>query len=170
MIGDLLDPEAIGIDAAFAALFLALLAPYLRSRRALATALVAGAITFALLPFAPPGVPIVAASARVPDRSAQMTWLVIAVVGAVTILFKASGPVLLGGRKLPPRALALVEVLAPAMLAALVVTQTVGGDQEIVLDERLVGVAAGAVAIRLHAPLIVVMVVAAAVAGLIRLI
>lgn len=99
-----------------------------------------------------------------------MTWLVIAVVGAVTILFKASGPVLLGGRKLPPRALALVEVLAPAMLAALVVTQTVGGYQEIVLDERLVGVAAGAVAIRLHAPLIVVMVVAAAVAGLIRLI
>jgi branched-subunit amino acid transport protein len=98
-----------------------------------------------------------------------MTWLVIAVVGAVTILFKASGPVLLGGRKLPPRALALVEVLAPAMLAALVVTQTVGGDQEIVLDERLVGVAAGAMAIRLRAPLIVVMVVAAAVAALFRL-
>ena len=63
VIGDLLDPEAIGLDAAFAALFLALLAPYLRSRRALATALVAGTITFVLLPFAPPGVPIVAASA-----------------------------------------------------------------------------------------------------------
>jgi 4-azaleucine resistance transporter AzlC len=62
VIGDLLDPEAIGLDAAFAALFLALLAPYLRSRRALATALVAGAITLVLLPFAPPGVPIVAAS------------------------------------------------------------------------------------------------------------
>ena len=98
-----------------------------------------------------------------------MTWLVIAVVGAVTILFKASGPLLLGGRELPPRALALVEVLAPAMLAALVVTQTIGGDREIVFDERLVGVAAGAVAIRLRAPLIVVMVVAAAVAALIRL-
>jgi predicted branched-subunit amino acid permease len=62
VIGDLLDPEAIGLDAAFPALFLALLAPYLRSRRALATALVAGAITLVLLPFAPPGVPIVAAS------------------------------------------------------------------------------------------------------------
>jgi branched chain amino acid efflux pump len=98
-----------------------------------------------------------------------MTWLVIAVVGAVTILFKASGPLLLGGRELPPRALALVEVLAPAMLAALVVTQTVGGDREIVIDERLLGVAAGAVAVRLRAPLIVVMVVAAAVAALIRL-
>jgi branched-subunit amino acid transport protein len=98
-----------------------------------------------------------------------VTWVVIAVVGAVTILFKASGPVLLGGRELPPRALALVEVLAPAMLAALVVTQTVGGDQEIVFDERLAGVAAGAVAVSLRAPLIVVMVVAAAVAALIRL-
>ncbi len=62
VVGDLFDPEAIGLDAAFAALFLALLAPYLRSRRALATALAAAAITLVLLPFAPPGVPIVAAS------------------------------------------------------------------------------------------------------------
>jgi 4-azaleucine resistance transporter AzlC len=62
VIGDLLDPEAIGLDAAFPALFLALLAPYVRSRRALATALVAGTITLALLPFTPPGIPIVAAS------------------------------------------------------------------------------------------------------------
>lgn len=62
IVGDLLDPEAIGLDAAFPALFLALLAPYLRSRRALITALVAGTITLGLLPFAPAGVPIVAAS------------------------------------------------------------------------------------------------------------
>jgi len=62
VVGDLLDPEAIGLDAAFPALFLALLAPYLRTRHALATALVAGAITLMLLPFAPPGVPIVAAA------------------------------------------------------------------------------------------------------------
>ena len=98
-----------------------------------------------------------------------MTWLVIAVVGAVTIAFKASGPVLLGRRELPPRALALVEVLAPAMLAALVVTQTVGGDRVIVLDERLAGVVAGGVAIRMGAPLVAVMTVAAATAALIRL-
>jgi branched chain amino acid efflux pump len=98
-----------------------------------------------------------------------MTWLVVAVVGAVTVAFKASGPVLLGRRRLPARAAALVDVLAPAMLAALVVTQTVGGDGEIVVDERLAGVAAGAVALRLRAPLLVVMVVAAATAGLIRL-
>ena len=62
VIGDLLDPEAIGLDAAFPALFLALLAPYLRSRRAVMTAVAAAVITLVLLPVAPPGVPIVAAS------------------------------------------------------------------------------------------------------------
>jgi 4-azaleucine resistance transporter AzlC len=62
IVGDLFDPEAIGLDAAFPALFLALLAPYLRRRRALVTAVVAAAITLVLLPFTPPGVPIVAAS------------------------------------------------------------------------------------------------------------
>ena len=60
--GNLFDPTAIGLDAAFAALFLALLVPYLVSRRAVTAALVAGAITFVLIPVAPPGVPIVAAS------------------------------------------------------------------------------------------------------------
>ena len=98
-----------------------------------------------------------------------MTWIVIAAVGLATVLFKASGPVLLGQKQLPPRVTSVVEVLAPAMLAALVVTQTVGGDRELVLDERLAGVAAGAAAVALRAPLVVVMAVAAAVAALLRL-
>ena len=98
-----------------------------------------------------------------------MSWLVIAVVGAVTIAFKASGPVLLGKRELPARVASVVEVLAPAMLAALVVTQTVGGDREVVIDERLAGVVAGGIAVWLRAPLLVVMVVAAVTAALIRL-
>jgi branched-subunit amino acid transport protein len=98
-----------------------------------------------------------------------MSWLVIAVVGTVTIAFKAAGPVLLGKRELPPRVASVVDVLAPAMLAALVVTQTVGGDREIVIDARLAGVAAGGVAVWLRAPLLVVMLVAAVTAALIRL-
>jgi branched-subunit amino acid transport protein len=98
-----------------------------------------------------------------------VSWLVIAVVGAVTIAFKASGPVLLGKRELPARVASVVEVLAPAMLAALVVTQTVGGDRELVIDERLAGVVAGGIAVWLRAPLLVVMAVAAVTAALIRL-
>jgi len=57
------DPRDYGLDAAFAALFLALLVPYLRTRRALGAALAAAAVTLTLLPVAPAGVPIVAASA-----------------------------------------------------------------------------------------------------------
>jgi 4-azaleucine resistance transporter AzlC len=64
LVGGVLDdPNAIGLDAAFAALFLALAVPYLRSRRGLQAAAVAAVITLALTPFAPAGVPIVAASA-----------------------------------------------------------------------------------------------------------
>jgi uncharacterized membrane protein len=99
-----------------------------------------------------------------------VTWLVIAAVGLATMLSKAAGPVLLGQRSLPPRLAALVEVLAPAMLAALVVTQAFGGDRELVFDERLAGIAAGAIAVALRAPLLVVMTVAAATAALVRLV
>ena len=89
-------------------------------------------------------------------------WLAIVVVGAATILLKATGPVLLGGRDLPPHVNALVVLLAPAVLAALVVTQVVGGDRELVFDARLVGLGAAVVAIALRAPLLVVVIVAAA--------
>lgn len=57
------DPKAIGLDAAFPALFLALLVPYLRDRRAVGAALASGAIAVSLTPFVPAGVPIVAAAA-----------------------------------------------------------------------------------------------------------
>lgn len=61
--GVLGDPEALGLDAAFPALFLALLVPQVRSRRALASALLGASIALALVPLTPPGIPIVAASA-----------------------------------------------------------------------------------------------------------
>ncbi len=57
------DPTALGLDAAFPALFLALLWPQLRPRRAVATAVLGATIAIVLTPLAPPGVPIVAASA-----------------------------------------------------------------------------------------------------------
>ncbi len=57
------DPARLGLDAAFPALFLALLVPQLRSRSARQAALLGAAIALALTPFTPAGVPIVAASA-----------------------------------------------------------------------------------------------------------
>ena len=96
-------------------------------------------------------------------------WLVVLVVGAATVAFKATGPVLLGGRTLPPAIAEVVALLGPVLLAALVVTQAVGGDDELVFDARLAGVGAGAVAIAARAPLPAVVVVAAAATALARL-
>jgi hypothetical protein len=98
------------------------------------------------------------------------TWIVVGVVGAATIALKSVGPVLLGGKPLPKHLTGVVALLAPALLAALVVTQAVGGDEEIVLDARLVGLGAAAVAILLRAPLLVVVVAAAASTALVRLV
>jgi 4-azaleucine resistance transporter AzlC len=64
LVGGILDdPNALGLDAAFAALFLALARPYLKGRTALTAAALAALITVALIPVAPAGVPLVAAAA-----------------------------------------------------------------------------------------------------------
>jgi branched-subunit amino acid transport protein len=97
-------------------------------------------------------------------------WLVVAVVGAATVALKASGPVLLGGRELPPRALGVVELLAPAVLAALVSVQIFGGDRELVIDSRLAGLLAAVAALLLRAPIIVVVLAAALATALARLV
>jgi 4-azaleucine resistance transporter AzlC len=59
----LADPATLGLDAAFPALFLALLAPLLNSRTATAAALLGAGIAIALTPITPAGVPIIAATA-----------------------------------------------------------------------------------------------------------
>ena len=95
-------------------------------------------------------------------------WIVIAFVGAATIALKAVGPVILGGRQLPEGLNSVLFLLAPALLGALVVTQAVGGDRQIVLDDRLAGIGAAVLAIALRLPLIAVVVIAAAVTAAVR--
>ena len=96
-------------------------------------------------------------------------WAIVLAVGIGTIAIKAAGPVLLGGRPLPGRVREVVVLLAPALLAALVATNTVASDQRLVLDARLIGVAVAAAAIAMRAPVLVVVILAAAVAAVARL-
>ena len=49
-------------------------------------------------------------------------WLTIAAVAVASAAIKAAGPVLIGGRPLPALAGRVIALLAPALLAALVVT------------------------------------------------
>jgi hypothetical protein len=95
-------------------------------------------------------------------------WGVVAAIGIGTMALKAAGPVLLGGRPLPPRVQAVVALLAPALLAALVTTATLGSGQQLVADARLIGVAVAVAALLLRAPILVVVVLAAAGAAIAR--
>ncbi|MBJ7329997.1 MAG: AzlD domain-containing protein [Solirubrobacteraceae bacterium] len=72
------------------------------------------------------------------------TTVVIVIVGltVTTAAIKAIGPIASGGRELPPWALDIVALLAPALLAALVVTQIFADGKTLAVGEETVGVAA----------------------------
>ena len=95
-------------------------------------------------------------------------WITIAVLAVATALIKASGPVVFGGRSLPDPALRVISLLASALLAALVVTQTFTEHEELVFDARAAGVAAAGGAIALRQSLVVTMVCAAVVTAAVR--
>jgi branched-subunit amino acid transport protein len=96
-------------------------------------------------------------------------WLTVLAVGAGTVVIKAAGPVVLGGRPLPRRVAEIVALLAPALLAALVATTTLGTGQQLTLDARVIGLVAAALALWLRAPVLIVVLVAAAAAAVARL-
>jgi branched-subunit amino acid transport protein len=95
-------------------------------------------------------------------------WVVVVVTGVLTLALKAAGPVLLGGKPLPARLTDVVTLVGPALLAALVAIGTFATGRSLVVDERVLGVGAAAIAIRLKAPVLLVVIVAAAVTGIAR--
>jgi uncharacterized membrane protein len=96
-------------------------------------------------------------------------WVTIAVLASGTAVLKLAGPLALGGRELSPGALNVVELLASALLAALVVVETFGKGRSLTLDARVLGAAFAAVALTRRAPMIVVVLGAAAVTAIARL-
>jgi uncharacterized membrane protein len=95
-------------------------------------------------------------------------WITIVAVALASAAIKAAGPVLVGGRELPPRTVGVIALLAPALLSALAITETFGEDRHLVLDERAIGVAVGAIALALRAPVLVAVALAAATTALVR--
>ena len=96
-------------------------------------------------------------------------WLLIAALALATAALKLAGPLALGGRPLPERMLNVVALLASALLAALVVVETFGKGRSLVLDARVLGAAFAVLAVWRRAPMIVVVVGAAAVTAIARL-
>jgi hypothetical protein len=97
------------------------------------------------------------------------TWLVIGLLAVGTIAIKGAGPLVLGSRPLPPRALRVVALIAPAVISALVIYETFADQPDgIVVDARVAGLAAAGLALLARLPMIVVIVVAAVVTAGVR--
>lgn len=88
-------------------------------------------------------------------------WITIAGLTAATVAIKAAGPLLVGDRELPAGAYAVISLLAPALLTALILTDTFAREQDLTVDARAAGLACAGVAVALRAPLLLTVLVAA---------
>ena len=89
-------------------------------------------------------------------------WLTVAALFVATFIMKAVGPVTFGGRRLSGRAASVIGLVAPTLLASLVVYETCSASGPgIEIDERVAGLAAAGVALALRRSMLVVVTVAA---------
>lgn len=96
-------------------------------------------------------------------------WATIAGCAVVTAIIKGAGPVAFGGRDLPARFAGVVVLLAPALLAALIVTSALADGRDWHVGEDTAGVAVAGVALWRGASVIAGVLVAATVTAGLRL-
>ena len=95
-------------------------------------------------------------------------WLLIAGCVATTALIKGIGPVMLGGRELPPVFLGVIACMAPALLTALVVTSVFAEGHSFHVGAEAAGVAAGGVLLWRGRSVVLAVLVAMAVTAALR--
>jgi Branched-chain amino acid transport protein (AzlD) len=95
-------------------------------------------------------------------------WITIAALALGTFAAKLVGPLTVGDRVPEGRGLDVTRLVAPAILAGLVVYETFTADDGFALDARVAGLAAAAAALWARLPAIVVVVLAAAATALTR--
>ena len=99
---------------------------------------------------------------------ATMTWTLVLVLSAIAYACKVTGLVIIGGRELPEVADRCLSLIPAALVSALIVNSTIGGDDGIVVDARAVGVVAAILVATKRAPLVVVIATGAAVTAVVR--
>jgi branched-subunit amino acid transport protein len=90
------------------------------------------------------------------------------VLGIGAYVFKVTGLVVIGARRMPPVAERCLALIPAALLSALIVKDTFSIGQDLVLDARAAGVAVAALAAWRRMPIVVVILVGAAVTALVR--
>jgi branched-subunit amino acid transport protein len=98
-------------------------------------------------------------------------WVTIVVLIVTTVAFRAAGPAAVGGRDLPTAVLRVIALLAPALLAALIMTETFSvNGRSLVLDARAAGLAVAAAVLLTTESLVGAVLGAAGATALVRLI
>ncbi|NBP49995.1 MAG: AzlD domain-containing protein [Actinobacteria bacterium] len=97
-----------------------------------------------------------------------MSWWLVAWLSLGAYAFKVLGFVVVGGRRLPEPVTRCLLLIPAALLAALVVKDAATTGQQLVLDERMVGLGVAAVAAWRRLPLIAVVVLAAGATAALR--
>lgn len=97
-----------------------------------------------------------------------MSWTLLLALCGVSYGLKAVGPLLAGGRELGPQARQALDLVAVPLLGALIVVQTLGDGHGPVIDARVPALAVAGILVLRRAPFLVVVLVAAATAALLR--
>ena len=97
-----------------------------------------------------------------------MTWTLVILLALGAYGFKFAGLIVLGGRTLPPVLERCLALIPAAVVTALVMKDTFTHGQHLVLDARAAGIGVAVIAAWRKAPLIVVIVLPAAVTALVR--
>lgn len=100
--------------------------------------------------------------------STVAAWSVVGGCAVVTAAIKGAGPFALGGRALPAWFNAVIVMLAPALLAALVVTSALADGRDLHVGADTCGVAVAGIVLWRGASVISGVVLAAAVTALLR--
>jgi branched-subunit amino acid transport protein len=101
--------------------------------------------------------------------TAGAAWSLVGLCAAVTAIIKATGPIALGGRSLPPRLRGVISLMAPALLAALVCVSALADGKHLGIGADTAGVAAAGLVLLRGGSVLVGVVVAAAITALLRL-
>jgi branched-subunit amino acid transport protein len=100
----------------------------------------------------------------------ERAWIMVALCAVTTFAIRAFGPVAVGSRTFGPRVSRVLSLLPAALLAALVITETVIQDGRLDVDARLAGVAFAGVLLWRRVSVVWVVIGAAAFTALLRLV
>jgi predicted branched-subunit amino acid permease len=150
LVGNSFDTQKYGLDVAFPAAFVAMVAPLLATRKAQLAGIGGAVVCLATTPFVP------------------MSWTVVLVLSLGAFLLKVFGFVIIGDRRFPPQVEAVIALIPAALLCALIMKDTFTAGHDLQIDARAVGLVVAVLGVWRKVPIWLVIVLACVATGITR--